>query len=51
MARVDLYSQACVVRQGDGAIKFTDADGNVQVVRDIYMTKLFDALSALTLAE
>jgi hypothetical protein len=36
-----------IVRQQDGGIKFTDANGNVQVVRDIGITKLFKALTNL----
>ena len=53
-------SKLAIVRQGDkdkvrpyglGAIKFTDANGRTQIVRDIYMSLLFDALNALELAE
>lgn len=36
-----------LVRQGDGAVKFTDADGNVQIVRHPQMSLLFDAFNAL----
>jgi len=36
-----------IARQRDGALKFTDADGNVQYLRDPLATKLFDAFTAL----
>ena len=36
-----------LIRMGDGGVKFVDADGNTQILRDPVATKLFDAINAL----